>query len=161
MALTMKLRLRVFQRDKWICSYCGRPVVFHPSLRLLQEFVNEHGFDGSGYYHRNWINDDAPLLDYLGAVIDHIRPIARGGRDTEDNLKTSCNKCNALKNDREESSLQPRRQVKSKYGAPMKWDGLSRVFVILADRTPDELTAQEKRWRHAMRESSFDRVGRI
>lgn len=155
MALTMKLKLRVFQRDRWICSYCGRPVVFHPSMRLLQEFVKEHGFDGSGYYHRNWTHAHAPLLDYLGAVIDHIRPVAKGGKDTKNNLRTSCNKCNASKNDRGEGSLPARKQVKSKHGPPMKWDGLSMLFVILADRTPDQLTAQERRWLVAIRKSEL------
>ncbi len=152
MALTMKIKLRVFQRDKWSCSYCGRPVVFHPSMRLLQEFVKEHGFDGSGYYHRNWTHADAPLLDYLGAVIDHIRPIARDGKDAKDNLRTSCNKCNSSKSDRSEGELPPAKKVKGKYGAPMKWDGLSRLFVILAERNLGQLTIQEKRWLVAIRE---------
>ena len=155
MALTMKLKLRVFHRDGWICFYCGGPVVFHPSMRLLQEFVNEHGFDGGGYYHRNWTHAYAPLLDYHGAVVDHIRPLARGGKDTAKNLRTSCNKCNASKNDRHERKMPERRKVSSKYGVPTKWDGLSKLFVILADRTPDKLTTQERRWLVAIRESMF------
>jgi 5-methylcytosine-specific restriction endonuclease McrA len=153
MALTMKLKLRVFQRDKWICFYCRMPVVFHSSMRLLQEFVQEHGFDGGGYYQRNWTHAYAPLLDYLGAVVDHIRPRAQGGKDTQKNLRTSCNKCNASKNDRHESKLAKPKKINSKYGHPIKWDGLSNLFVILADRTPDKLTVQERRWRVAIHKS--------
>jgi 5-methylcytosine-specific restriction endonuclease McrA len=150
MALSMKIKLSVFQRDKWICYYCGRPVVFHPSMRLFQEFVKKSGFD-CGYYHRNWTNAYSPLLDHLGAVIDHIRPIAKGGKDTKGNLRTSCNKCNASKNSRNENKLPPLRQVKGKYGPPSKWDGLSAIFMVLAKQI--ELTAQEKRWLVAIRES--------
>jgi hypothetical protein len=124
-------------------------------MRLLQEFVNEHGFDGCGYYHRNWTYAYAPLLDYHGAVVDHIRPLAKGGKDTEKNLRTSCNTCNASKNDRHEHKMPKRRKVSSKYGVPTKWDGLSKLFVILADRTPDKLTAQERRWLVAIRESKL------
>jgi len=156
MALTMKLKLRVFQRDRWLCFYCGGPVIFHPSLRLLQEFVEEHGFDGRGYYHRNWTHAFAPLLDFHGAVVDHIRPLAKGGKHSAKNLRTSCNKCNASKNDTDEDKYHPkRRKVNSKYGRPKKWDGLSKLFVILADRTPDKLTEQERRWLVAIRESKL------
>ncbi len=32
--------------------------------------------------------------------IDHVRPVSRGGRDTMDNLVTSCSACNLAKGDR-------------------------------------------------------------
>lgn len=32
--------------------------------------------------------------------IDHVRPLSRGGRDTMDNLVTSCQACNLAKGDR-------------------------------------------------------------
>ena len=91
------------------------------------------------------------MLDYLGAVIDHIIPIAKGGKDTAYNLRTSCNKCNASKNDRMASKIPQLEQVKGKYGRSMKWDGMSSLFVVLAKQS--ELTAQEKRWLHAIREA--------
>jgi 5-methylcytosine-specific restriction endonuclease McrA len=155
MALTMRLKLDVFQRDKWICYYCKYPVVFHPTMRLLQEFIKKSGsgFDGSGYYQNNWRNGDAPLLDYLGAVIDHIIPPKYGGKNTVDNLRTSCNKCNQTKSDRNESKIPLRKHVKGKGGPPMKWDGMSSVFVVLAKQI--ELTSQEKRWLHAILESKI------
>jgi 5-methylcytosine-specific restriction endonuclease McrA len=150
MRLTMELKLRVFRRDKWICRYCERPVVFHPALRLLQEFVKQFGFDGVAYYQQNWSHANAPLLDYSGAVIDHKQPVAKGGQNNERNLITSCNKCNGSKNDRPEGSLPDPKPVRSKHGAPMKWDGLSAVFITFATLNPERLTSQERRWLQAM-----------
>jgi hypothetical protein len=91
------------------------------------------------YYHAHWTHDGAPLLDELGAVIDHVEAHSTGGLDSEDNLATSCNKCNAQKSDaaRVKWDKRPKRKpVKGKYGEPQHWDGLSRVFVILAQRDP-------------------------
>jgi len=146
MQLTMELKLRVFRRDKWICRYCHRPVVFHPAMRLLEEFVKEFGYVGVAYYHRNWRHADAPLLDYLGAVVDHIQPGSKGGESAEENLGTACNKCNMVKTDKKADCLPKARPVKSKFGDPMNWDGLTSLFMSLAKRNPERLSPQERRW---------------
>jgi 5-methylcytosine-specific restriction endonuclease McrA len=39
-----------------------------------------------------------PLLDHLGAVVDHVEAFSRGGTHDETNFVTACNKCNARKN---------------------------------------------------------------
>lgn len=40
--------------------------------------------------------------------------------------------------------------VKGKYGEPQHWDGLSGVFLMLAQRDPVGLTASEKGWLKAL-----------
>jgi uncharacterized protein (TIGR03437 family) len=42
-------------------------------MRYLADLVKREGCDlALPYYHRNWRRRDAPLLDRLGAVIDHV-----------------------------------------------------------------------------------------
>ena len=40
--------------------------------------------------------------------------------------------------------------IKGKYGEPQGWDGLSTMFVILAQRDPDRLTKSERDWLKAL-----------
>ncbi len=56
-----KKRNELFERDSWICYYCGEKVT----------------------------KDNATL--------DHLIPQYKGGKNTKDNLKTSCLLCNSIK----------------------------------------------------------------
>src|SRR5581483_9285996 len=89
------------------------------------------------YHHPHWTRRDAPLLDYMGAVIDHKEAHRSGGKSDESNLVTACCKCNALKSDAKfeifEAKLR-RHIVKGKCGEPEHWDGLSALFAILVER---------------------------
>lgn len=62
---------KLFKRDKGICWLCGKPC--------------DYGLDG---------NDD------LYPSIDHVIPIAKGGKDCWENVKLAHRKCNSLKRDR-------------------------------------------------------------
>lgn len=153
-ALTYDLQVRVFRRDRWLCRWCHRPVVFAPALKLLELLARDRGHQGPLAYHDlRWRRDRAPLLDHLGAVVDHVEAFARGGADDESNFVTSCNKCNARKSSdgvEEFRRAAPARPVKGKYGEPTDWDGLSTLFVLLGtDRKG--LTASERGWLLALR----------
>jgi 5-methylcytosine-specific restriction endonuclease McrA len=147
--LSKGLQLSIFRRDRWICRWCNRPVIFALAMRLLESEVRNSGEIDPLYYHAHWTRADAPLLDELGAVIDHVEAFSAGGAHTEENFATACNKCNGRKSS---ASLHKwgkrvmRKPVKGKYGEPQHWDGLSSVFVILAQRDPVGLTASEKGW---------------
>ena len=39
---------------------------------------------------------------------------------------------------------------KGKYGEPQHWDGLSSLFLMLAERDPPALTASERGWLRAL-----------
>ena len=97
----------------------------------------QNGFTGPLAYHdARWRRDKAPLLDHLGAVIDHVEPHTRGGVAEETNLVTACNKCNMRKNaaPAEDFTLKsPRHRVRGKYGEPEEWDGFSTLFVLLVE----------------------------
>ena len=72
-----KLRLKLYERDDWLCHLCKEPV------------------DRSAHF-----NDDfAPSLD-------HLKPRSKGGSDEPGNLKTSHRICNATRRDDELDALE-------------------------------------------------------
>jgi 5-methylcytosine-specific restriction endonuclease McrA len=120
---------------------------------LERELRNSGRVDPLAYYHAHWTRDSAPLLDELGAVIDHIEAFSAGGAHSETNFATACNKCNGRKSSAPLDKWGRRvmlKQVKGKNGEPQHWDGLSGVFVILAQRDLIGLTASEKEWLKAL-----------
>ncbi len=152
-SLSTELQVRVFRRDAWLCRWCHRPVVFAPALRLLECLAREHGHQGSLAYHDpRWRRDRAPLLDHLGAVVDHVIAFSRGGAHDESNFVTACNKRNARKNDSDVEGFRrsaPTRRVKGRYGEPAAWDGFSTLFVLLAQGRRD-LSPSEQGWLAAL-----------
>jgi hypothetical protein len=65
-------------------------VIFAPVMRLLEDEVRKAGrSEPLSYYHAHWTRDGAPLLDELGAVIDHVEAHSTGGATIESNLATS------------------------------------------------------------------------
>ena len=121
----------------------------------VEQFVRQNGFTGPLAYHdARWRRDKAPLLDHLGAVIDHVEPHTRGGVAEETNLVTACNKCNMRKNaaSAEDFSLKsPLHRVRGKYGEPKEWDGLSTLFVLLVKQTPGAASQSEREWLRALK----------
>jgi 5-methylcytosine-specific restriction endonuclease McrA len=152
-ALPYGLQVRVFRRDGWLCRWCHRPVVFAPALKLLEALARAQGHEEPlAYHHPRWRRDRAPLLDHLGAVIDHVEALSRGGAHEEANFVTACNKCNARKNDSAVHAFKaavPASPVKGKYGEPVHWDGFSTLFVLFA-RDATDLTATERKWLAAL-----------
>lgn len=148
-------KLRIFRRDHWICRWCNRAVVFPPVMKLIEREIRNDGItEPLSYFHPRWTRDGAPLLDELGAVIDHVEAHAADGSSAESNLATSCCKCNGRKSAARlsEWAKRPQRKpVHGKYGEPQSWDGLSALFVLLATRDPSGLTATERRWLDALR----------
>lgn len=149
-----QLQVRVFRRDHWLCRWCGRPVIFAPALKYVERWVRQTGFTGPLAYHdARWRRDKAPLLDHLGAVVDHFQAHSRGGAAVENNFVTSCNKCNMRKNDglaEEFRQKSPVHQVRGKYGEPDQWDGFSTLFILLAMQAPELTTRSEREWLAAL-----------
>lgn len=71
--VTPKLKAYILERDSYTCQICGI------SRGMLDSFIPYLG-------------------DYLLLEVDHIVPVAQGGRgDDEDNLQTLCWRCNRKK----------------------------------------------------------------
>lgn len=69
--ISCKERMAIFERDQWLCWYCGQEIA------------------------------TGQLLIYIGreAVIDHKIPVAWHGTNARNNLVASCRACNAHKRD--------------------------------------------------------------
>jgi len=148
--LSKTLQLRIFQRDGWLCCWCKKPVIFSPVMKYLELELRNSGYTGPlAYYHLHGTRHGAPLLDELGAVIDHVEAFSTGGSGMEENLCTACCKCNVRKSSaplNKWNQREKRKPIKGKYGEPQHWDGLSHLFVMLADRNLSALTAGEREW---------------
>lgn len=74
--------LRVFVRDGFVDRCSGGLLVFPPVLRVLTTLLPEE-FP----FHRNWKMEETHQAYWeLFPTLDHVVPVARGGRDNEDNL---------------------------------------------------------------------------
>ena len=158
--LAKELQLSIFRRDKWVCRWCNRPVIFAPVMRLIEREVRKAETDRPlSYYHAHWTRAGAPLLDELGAVIDHVEAHSTGGSSEPMNLATACCKCNVRKSSAplEEWSKRPQHKpIKGRYGEPQHWDGLSALFVVLAQHDANGLSTSEKEWLKVLLRASVD-----
>ena len=85
--------VRVYVRDGFTDRYCGEPLVFPGALRALSVLAPD-----LFPYHRNWkqsVTHPAYWSHY--PTIDHVIPLARGGRDEEANVVTTSMLRNAAK----------------------------------------------------------------
>ncbi|MER3495538.1 MAG: hypothetical protein C4320_01155 [Armatimonadota bacterium] len=96
-AISKAVQLAVFRRDRWLCHWCKRPVIFAPAIRLLELQAKQISHEEVAYYHRYWTRRDSPLLDGLGACLDHVIAHSAGGDLADGNLCTACSKCNVTK----------------------------------------------------------------
>ena len=147
--------VRVFFRDRWLCRWCGRPTIFAPALKYLALMAKDRGMKTEpAWYHAHFRRDAAPLLDEQAAVIDRHTAHSAGGGNEEEDLWTACNMCNMQKCNAHADAYEkgnPIRRIKGRYGEPTAWDGLSSLFVLLADDYRDRLTVAERAWLKALR----------
>lgn len=157
-ALPKSVQLAIYCRDGWLCRWCAKPVIFAPAMKLLELELKSAGDDSPlAYYHLHWTRANAPLLDELGAVLDHVAAFAKGGRCEESNLVTACAKCNGRKSAAplaEWNQRDIRQPIHGKYGEPRAWDGMSGVFTALAERHLSQLTRGDAQWLAALKATS-------
>lgn len=134
---------RVFVRDGFIDRYSGEKLLFPPVLRVLS-----HVLPDAFPYHKNWKADSSHRAYWdLGATVDHLVPVARGGTNDESNLVTTSMARNAAKMHwtLEELGweLQPSGDIND-------WDGMLRWFIEYTAKNPEALLDGGMRgWRSA------------
>jgi 5-methylcytosine-specific restriction endonuclease McrA len=123
-------------------------------MKYLERNARTRGYTQPlAWFSPAWRRDASPLLDHLGAVIDHVKALATGGDHKEGNFVTACAKCNMRKSaDAVErfDKKQPPRRVKGKYGEPEHWDGLSVLFVLMIRDDKSGATRSEIEWYEAL-----------
>lgn len=134
---------RVFIRDGFIDRYTGERLIFPPVLRAISLVLPDQ-FP----FHPNWKTDlTHPAFWEIGATIDHLIPVSRGGSDDESNWVTTSMARNSAKLnwtlDELGWSLQPAGDFKV-------WDGLVHWFIEFASANPVILkSASMKQWHRA------------
>lgn len=76
-AITQTRRRAIYDRDEWICGFCGYEV--------------DHQLDGT---------------DPFGPTLDHIMPRSKGGSDDEANLRLVHRYCNAARSNRDALTIE-------------------------------------------------------
>ncbi len=94
--LSLAQRLSIYQRDGWLCRYCGGETILTQVMALLGSL-----FPDLFRYHPNWKTGAThPAIISRSASVDHLYPGSLGGSWTEpDNLATACWLCNMRKAD--------------------------------------------------------------
>lgn len=129
------LRFAVWHRDNWVCRFCGSPVFFSPTLKLLDKLSPGHGY----YHQHGW---QGKMLDLLGnkcAAAHHVDPRSKGGPSTEANLVTACMQCTMTIGD---SGKKPEPGITNHSAKMTNWDGLSTLYPRLAGI----LAEKENKW---------------
>ncbi len=110
-------KLKIFLRDGFIDRYSGKKLIFPNVLRLISEELGD-----IFPYHKNWKMSDCHIAywEYF-PTYDHIIPIARGGKDTVENVVTTSQKNNSLKSN---FLLEEVQWNLHKEGSLSEWDGM-------------------------------------
>lgn len=123
----------LFVRDGFVDRYSGKRLVFPGALRLLSHLLPQEL-----PYQSNWKMSDCHIMYWeLYPTLDHVIPVARGGKDERSNWVTTSQfrnsaKGNALLEEIGWSLQQP--------GDFREWDGLLAWFVSYYERDLSLLT---------------------
>jgi 5-methylcytosine-specific restriction endonuclease McrA len=130
---TPKESMDVFIRDGFIDRYSGSRLSFPGVLRLIHKLMpNEFPF------HSNWKMSETLIAFWeLFPTIDHIIPIARGGKDASDNSVTTSQLRNSAKSNWLIEELNWQLVPSGNIG---EWDGLTSWFLAYLNRNPEHLS---------------------
>lgn len=125
-------RTKIFQfaKDGFIDRYSGERLLNPGVLRAIS-FLLPEDFP----FHPHWKMSECHMAYWeLTPTIDHIIPIARGGRDDPENWATTSMMHNAIKSNWTMEQLRWRLYP---VGNLEEWDGLTNLFIRLVDNKPE------------------------
>lgn len=124
-------KAHVLVRDRFQCRYCGQRLYLSQGVKILDWHI-----PGLELWDRHGKSEP---LRTCWATVDHIVPEAEGGMDTLENLVACCVTCNSSKGKGPGAEAMP--------GATTDgWDGLSGLYVTLADGCKDRLSPEDRKW---------------
>ena len=134
---------RIFMRDGFLDRYTGDRLVFPPVLRVISSAL-----PAEFPFHPNWKTDVThPAYWEIGATIDHLVPVSRGGADDASNWVTTSMARNSAKMN---WTLEELGWSLLPAGDFRQWDGLIHWFLEYTS-THGEIIANEsvRQWRRA------------
>ena len=137
---TVKQKLKQFARDGFIDRYSGERLV-HPGMLKVLSFHYPEDFP----YHPHWKTSESHIAYWeLSPTIDHVLPIASGGKDEPANWATTSMMRNAVKSNWTLEQLQWRLHPP---GNIADWDGLTATFLDIVRQNSALLgDAYIKKW---------------
>lgn len=92
--LSRKVAAEVFNRDHFICRYCGGQLILTPIMELISNLYPE-----MFPFHPNWKTGQThPAILSRSPVVDHVAPGSMGGDWSDvENMVTACWLCNGRK----------------------------------------------------------------
>ncbi len=119
---TVKQKMEQFTRDGFIDRYSGEKLVNPGMLKVISVY-----FPDEFPYHPHWKTTETHQAYWeLVPTIDHIIPIANGGKDVPENWATTSMLNNSIKSN---WTLEQLRWQRYPRGKIEEWDGLSYDFV--------------------------------
>lgn len=132
---------RVFVRDGFIDRYTAERLIFPPVLRVISAELPVN-FP----YHPNWKTDVThPAYWEVGATVDHLIPVSRGGADDDSNWVTTSMVRNSAKGNWTLAELGWSLQAP---GSFKDWDGLIHWFLEYTNDHPKLIAATSMRQWH-------------
>ena len=129
---TQKEKMEQFLRDGFIDRYTGKRLVNPGMLKVFTNyFPQEFPYDP----HWKMTKNHMAYWDLI-PTIDHIFPIAQGGADHPSNWATTSMKNNSIKSN---YSLEEIDWKLFPSGKLSDWDGLTKLFIKLAEKDKDLL----------------------
>ncbi len=123
-SLPKKLQLEIYNRDYWTCQYCGDPVFYVQTLKLLEKLSPD-----CGYYHPNGKSEKMLKLFFnKWASIDHVKPFTKYGEDSLENLVTACWECNLRMGNKDDKQGKRKPRKIKKHQKTKSWDGLYSLY---------------------------------
>ena len=127
---TMNQKMIQFKKDGFIDRYSGEKLINPGVLKVLSYYLPA-GFP----YQKNWKMSECHIGYWeLCPTIDHILPIAMGGRDEPENWATTSMLNNSIKSN---WTLEQMRWSLYEAGDFNAWDGLTNQFVSMVQNTPE------------------------
>ena len=140
---TLKQKMKQFKADGFIDRYSGDKLINPGILKVLSFYFPEE----FPYHPHGKMTEGHIAYWELFPTIDHVVPIAIGGRDEPDDWATTSMLNNAVKSN---WSLEQLRWSLYPAGDFNEWDGLTKLFVKLVEK--DELLLKDnyiKSWYNA------------
>jgi hypothetical protein len=142
--ITLRDAFLVFSRDGFLDRYSGQRLVFPPVIRIISKRL-----PAEFPFHPNWKFSACHRAYWdLMPTVDHVVPVARGGKDDESNWVTASMLSNAKKAN---WTLEEMKWQLRSTGSLRDWDGLLGCFTRLIDVDKSLLEDSSiRRWYRAM-----------